>query len=80
MENVDGSNAFEKMDHILNTYSYETSDLIHEYYLNRYYQQQNIERTEYGQLTVRCAFTDKNSLEVRINSMFDYLSRILRVK
>lgn len=64
IENFDGPRAFEKIDHLLHTYSCETSDLIHEYYLNRYYQQQSIEGTEHGQLTVRCGFTNENSLEV----------------
>lgn len=64
IENFAGSKAFENIDHLLHTYSCETSDLIHEYYLKRYYQQQNNESTEHGQLTVRCGFTDENNLEV----------------
>lgn len=70
IEHVDGLNAFEKIDHLLHTYSCETSDLIHEYYLNRYYRQQTIDSTEHGQLTIRCGFTAENDLEVRNLDMF----------
>lgn len=78
MENFDGTKTLENMDHLLHTYSFETSDVIHEYYLNRHYQQQSIESTDYGQLTVRCAFTDENNLEVRISTSSDHFSCIFK--
>lgn len=64
MENYDGRKAFEGVENLLRLYSCETYDLIHEYFLSRYYQQQNAENSPHGQLTVRCGFTDENSLEV----------------
>lgn len=64
VENCDGQKALEVVDNLLRMNSYETSDLIHEYYLRRYYQQQNIENMPHGQLTVRCGFTEDNNLEV----------------
>lgn len=69
-----------KIDHLLRTYSCETSDLIHEYYLSRHFQQQTTGSTEHGQLTVRCGFADDNTLEVNGFCLFLSFSRDLGKK
>lgn len=51
---------------LLQLHSYETSDLIHQYYYERYKEQQAMEDTPLGQLTVQCGFSDDNCIEVRM--------------
>lgn len=51
---------------LLQLHSYETSDLIHQYYMERYKEQQAMEDAPLGQLTVRCGFSSDNCLEVII--------------
>lgn len=49
---------------LLKLHSYETSDLIHQYYIDRLKEQNAMNDTPYGQLTIRGHFTDDNFLEV----------------
>ncbi|XP_055321737.1 protein unc-13 homolog 4B isoform X2 [Sitodiplosis mosellana] len=51
---------------LLQLHSYETSDLIHQYYYERYKEQQAMEDATFGQLTVRCGFSDDNCIEIEI--------------
>lgn len=53
---------------LLQLHSYETSDLIHQYYFERFKEQQAMDddKTPLGQLTVRCGFSDDNCIEVCI--------------
>lgn len=56
--------TLEYIERLLQLHSYETADLIHQYYYERYKQQQAMNDTPYGQLTIRCEFTDDNLLKV----------------
>lgn len=56
--------TLESIERTLQLHGYETADLIHQYYLERYQQQSNMNDTPYGQLTVRCQFTDDQFLKV----------------
>lgn len=56
--------TLEETEKLLQLHSYETSDLIHQYYLERLREQKSLSDTKYGLLTVRCGFTDDNYLEV----------------
>lgn len=58
--------TLEVIDRLLELHGYETSDLIHQYYIERAKEQQALDSTPYGQLTVRCWFNE-NTLEVRIS-------------
>lgn len=55
--------TLEEIERLLELHGYETSDLIHQYYLERVKEQAALTDSAYGQLTVRCWFKD-NSLEV----------------
>lgn len=70
VESCSERDTLECIERILLLHSYETSDLIHQYYLDRYKQQQTMESTPHGQLTVRCGFTDDSFLEVSISESF----------
>lgn len=52
-------------ERLLQLHSYETSDLIHQYYIERLKEQQTMIDTPYGQLTIRGTFADDSNLEVR---------------
>ncbi|KAJ6638361.1 Protein unc-13 like 4B, partial [Pseudolycoriella hygida] len=54
--------TLEEIFTLLELHGYETSDLIHQYYIERAKQQENISDSRYGQLTVRCWFEDNNLL------------------
>lgn len=55
----------ENVEQKLKLQSLETNDLIHQYNLERLKEQQEMTTAPSGQLTVRCALTDDNYLEVR---------------
>lgn len=55
--------TLENIERTLELHAYETADLIHQYYLERLKDQQNMEDCPYGELTVRCNFVN-NKLEV----------------
>lgn len=63
-ETCSEKDTLESIERLLLLHSYETSDLIHQYYLDRYNEQKAMEDTPHGQLTVRCEFTDDHCLEV----------------
>lgn len=54
-----------KIDKLLELHGYETSDLIHQYYKERYTIQKTMEDAPFGLLTVQCFF-QKNILEIEI--------------
>lgn len=51
-------------ERLLQLHSYETGDLIHQYYVERYREQEKMNDTPYGQLTIRGHFTADDLLEV----------------
>lgn len=53
------------IDEMLKVHSYETNDLIHQYYVERHKHQATMTDAPYGQLTVKCCFKDEIMLEVR---------------
>lgn len=55
--------TLENIERLLELHGYETSDLIHQYYLERLKEQDELNESSYGQLTVRCCFRE-NVLEV----------------
>lgn len=57
--------TLEAIERLLELHGYETSDLIHQYYLERVKEQATMTDSQFGQLTVRCWFKE-NSLEVKI--------------
>lgn len=57
--------TLEHIERLLELHAYETADLIHQYYLERLEDQKNMEDCIYGELTVRCNFSN-SSLEVEI--------------
>lgn len=54
-----------QVDRLLELYGYETSELIHQYYMERYSIQQSQTEHPFGMLTVQCLFS-KNTLEIEI--------------
>lgn len=46
-----------EVEKALDLHAYETSDLIHQYYLQLLGYQQGISRSEFGQLTIKANFT-----------------------
>lgn len=56
--------TLEAIEQLLTLHGFETGDLIHQYYIERSREQQKMTDHPYGQLTVRCNFTEQN-LEVR---------------
>lgn len=57
--------TLEEVDKLLELHSYETADLIHQYYKERYTIQKSMDDATCGLLTVQCYF-QKNVLEVEI--------------
>jgi hypothetical protein len=57
--------ALDRLDKLLEINGYETADLIHQYYKDRYSAQQKMKETPYGILTIQCYF-QKNTLEVEV--------------
>lgn len=51
-------------ERLLQLHSYETSDLIHQYYVERHREQSKMNDSPYGQLTIRGHFTADDLLEV----------------
>lgn len=56
--------TLEEIFNLLELHAYETSDLIHQYYIERAKQQDHKTDTQFGQLTVRCWFEDNNLLVI----------------
>lgn len=57
--------TLKKIDRLLELYGYETSDLIHQYYKERYSIQQIQTEAPFGLLTVQCFFS-RNTLEIEV--------------
>ena len=57
--------TLEAIDKLLELHGYETSDLIHQYYKERYTIQKTMNDAPFGLLTVQCFF-QKNILEIEI--------------
>lgn len=57
--------TLEKIDRLLELHGYETSDLIHQYYKERYTMQQSLKETPFGILTIQCFFQG-NTLELEV--------------
>lgn len=57
--------TLEEIDKLLMLHAYETSDLIHQYYNERYTIQKNMEDNPFGLLSLQCFF-QKNILEIEI--------------
>lgn len=51
-------------EELLQIHSYETTDLIHQYYCERFKEQQAMNDSPFGQLTIRTNFSDDDCLEV----------------
>lgn len=47
-----------EIERILDLHAFETADLIHQYYLERLGHQKEINKSEYGQLTIRANFIE----------------------
>lgn len=59
--------TLENIERLLELHGYETSDLIHQYYVERTKEQDQLTDAPYGQLTVRCWFSaDGNQLEIDV--------------
>lgn len=56
--------TLDSVEQTLQLHGAETADLIHQYYLERLKQQQTMENTPHGQLTVRCCLAEDDFLEV----------------
>lgn len=56
--------TLEAIEQLLKLHGFETGDLIHQYYIERNREQNEMTDNPYGLLTVRCRFKDQN-LEVR---------------
>ncbi|XP_053984582.1 protein unc-13 homolog 4B-like isoform X1 [Hylaeus volcanicus] len=57
--------VLEKIEYLLELHGLETAKLIHRYHQERIKEQEEIEESEYGQITVRAQFVD-NSLNIQI--------------
>lgn len=57
--------TLEAIDKLLELHGYETADLIHQYYKERYAMQKAMEGAPFGLLTVQCFF-QKNIVEIEI--------------
>lgn len=57
--------TLQKIDRLLELHGYETSDLIHQYYKERYTMQQMMKDTPFGILTIQCFFSG-NTLELEV--------------
>lgn len=57
--------TLEEIDKLLELHGYETADLIHQYYKDRYAIQQAMIEKPFGILTIQCYF-QKNKLEIEI--------------
>lgn len=63
--NLSRKETMETVDKLLQLHGYETSDLIHQYYVERYQYQLQLTEAPFGQLTIKCAFNGDN-LEVSV--------------
>ncbi|KAK9305783.1 hypothetical protein QLX08_003300 [Tetragonisca angustula] len=57
--------VLEKIEHLLELHGLETAELIHRYHQERIKEQNELEESEYGQITVKAQFVD-NSLNIQI--------------
>ncbi|XP_016908252.2 protein unc-13 homolog 4B isoform X9 [Apis cerana] len=57
--------VLEKIEHLLELHGLETAELIHRYHQERIKEQNDLEESEYGQITVKAQFVD-NSLNIQI--------------
>ncbi|XP_017765813.1 PREDICTED: protein unc-13 homolog D isoform X3 [Eufriesea mexicana] len=57
--------VLEKIEHLLELHGLETAELIHRYHQERIKEQNELEDSEYGQITVKAQFLD-NSLNIQI--------------
>lgn len=75
IEDTTRKETMETIEKLLQLHGYETSDLIHQYYIERYHYQTQMTDTPFGQLTIKCAFIDDN-LEV---SVFQQSSAVVQL-
>lgn len=60
----------ETIEKLLQLHGYETSDLIHQYYVERHHYQSQMVDSPYGLLTIKCAFNGGNlDVSVRHNAI-----------
>lgn len=71
-ESCSERDTLESIERTLRLHSFETADLIHQYYFERHQQQLVMNDTPYGQLTIRCKFTDDQFLKVIIHDSFSF--------
>lgn len=57
--------TLEAIEQLLQLHGYETDDLIHQYYIERYREQSEMTDSPYGMLTVRCCLKE-GSIEVKL--------------
>lgn len=69
--------TLENIENLLQLHGYETNDLIHQYYIERYQYQTKMNATPFGQLTIRSSLKD-DKLEVSRNHFLDYIHTISR--
>lgn len=50
----------ETIEKLLQLHAYETSDLIHQYYVERYQHQSVMTDSPFGMLTIKCGFNEDN--------------------
>lgn len=56
--------TLETIEKLLQLHGLETSALIHQYYVERHRQQENMSDSPFGMLTIRCSISD-NYLDVK---------------
>jgi BAI1-associated protein 3 len=52
--------TLEKVEYLLKLHGFETADLIHQYYIERWEDQQGMTEAPFGVLTVRATFTSSS--------------------
>lgn len=67
-EDKDDKAALQLIQETLNLHSLETADLVHQYYVEQLREQDKMEKTPYGQLTVHARINAENVLELEILS------------
>jgi len=64
-KNTSDRATLEAIEQLLQLHGYETCDLIHQYYIERKREQDQMADMPYGMLTVRCCLKD-NSIEIEV--------------
>lgn len=76
-KNTSDRATLEAIEQLLQLHGYETCDLIHQYYIERKREQDQIADAPYGMLTVRCCLKE-SSIEVHPPVIFLYLNQYVK--